>query len=795
MTNLTQLPLATSLTNALAYGIQNGNDVAIPGSVLAAGIPNLLPFVGPFSALTPASQFQGYAAITTDLGLFESNGISWLAVGSVGGLPLLPGVYTFVTLPPAVANPNVIAITSDKGPAASTAGVWNLLFNPTNATVQIANNSPLTGAVNGTAYAATITASNAAAPVTWFLQNLVGANVWAIDPNTGIISLTPSHTETSVFMVQVTDATGATSQKIFTIVVAASTLTPAATPQFSPAPGTFGVAKTISITCTTPGASIFYTTNGSTPSTSSTPVTGGVLVNATSTIQAIAIASGFSQSAIGSATYTITTSGAVYKFAGTNGFYMMPPQYGIANSGGIANDFGWIKRFALNPVKGFIQQRQWQDLVQGSTIDNNTAHAIAGTGNYAGFTSEVGNGFNLLQAYAPGAFYGLYWNGIEIWKSPQSTPGCVPNYILNCGGNLTVPNTFGSGSTTAYTLYQYTAPNIVGKCGFLFYAFNSPAATPPVNYGFAMPMYNDPGVMNCLANDIQALSLFTLGASTAYSAGTTYAALGQAVSSGGLFYANISTSNTGNTPASSPTFWKQITNFSSYAGLTLDTCPLVILATGDNTETSAIFNQGPAVAGQTSSANACTYQNWYAGYFGTSAVKKAAFPHTPNCLCESFLTEGSDGTAQPSSTWTAFMATQNALQGTAYAQADISTTAFIAGSMHVQNAAAAYLGLNPAQDYTQPPFSGNLPAFGSFATNYKGVTLCFNQVQPLDFVGGTVTTSTVNKLVATMVQFGATHGFISPQDNNFNTTAWAAVIQPALVAGTQLIGTRPSNLP
>lgn len=707
--------------------------------------------------------------------------------------PWLPGpAVPFLSLPPPVANPNIYAATTDKGAVYSNGAVWQLLFNATSATVQIANNSPLSGAVNGTAYSTTLSVTNATAPVTWFLQNLVGANVWAINASTGVISLTPSHTETSVFVVQVTDATGASDQKTFTLVTAGSGATAAATPTFSPVAGTYAVSQSVTITCTTASSSIFYTTNGSTPSTSSTPYTGPVSISATGTLQAIATASGFSQSAVGSAAYTITAAGAFYKFASSQGDYLMPPQYGIAQSANIANDLGWIKKMVANPSKGFIQQRQWPDLDQGSTLDNTTAHAVAGTGNFAGFTSEVGNCFNLLQAYSPGAYYGLYVNGLEIWKANAGVPGCIPNYILNASsGAISVPLTFGSGTTTAYTMYQYTASGISGKCGFLFYAFNSPAAG---NYGFVMPMYNDPGVMNAFANMFQALALFQLGASSAYNSGTTYTALGQAVSSGGNFYANISTSNTNNTPASSPTFWKQITNFASYAGLTLDQCPFFIYL-GENTETSAIFNQGPAVAGQTSSANACTYQNWYLGYNGMATAKKAAFPHTMTGLCQSFLIEGTDGVQQPPSTWTTYMASQNTQQGIAYSQADISTTAFTAGSQHVQNAAAAFLGLDPSQNYALSPFNGTLPAFGSFATNYKGTMPCILQVQPLDYVGGTVTTSTMNKLISTMVNFGATHRFWSAQDDNFNTTAWAAVIQPAFTAGTAVTTTRPSNLP
>ena len=81
---------------------------------------------------------------------------------------------------------------------------------------------------------------------------------------------------------------------------------PAATPTFSPAAGTYSSAQTVTISTATPSATIYYTTNGSTPTTSSTVYSGPITVSATETLQAIAVASGYSTSAVGSAAYTIT---------------------------------------------------------------------------------------------------------------------------------------------------------------------------------------------------------------------------------------------------------------------------------------------------------------------------------------------------------------------------------------------------------------------------------------------------------------------------------------------------------
>jgi hypothetical protein len=80
---------------------------------------------------------------------------------------------------------------------------------------------------------------------------------------------------------------------------------PAATPAFSSAGGVYARAQTVTITSATPGASIYYTTNGAAPTTHSTLYTGPVKVSKTDTIRAIAGAPGMPSSLVSSALYTI----------------------------------------------------------------------------------------------------------------------------------------------------------------------------------------------------------------------------------------------------------------------------------------------------------------------------------------------------------------------------------------------------------------------------------------------------------------------------------------------------------
>jgi glucosylceramidase len=84
----------------------------------------------------------------------------------------------------------------------------------------------------------------------------------------------------------------------------------AATPSFWPIPGSYSPTQ-ITLSDTTANSTIYYTTDGSTPSTSSTKYTGPVTISATATIKALATASGFSPSAVATGAYTVPTQNGV----------------------------------------------------------------------------------------------------------------------------------------------------------------------------------------------------------------------------------------------------------------------------------------------------------------------------------------------------------------------------------------------------------------------------------------------------------------------------------------------------
>ena len=84
-----------------------------------------------------------------------------------------------------------------------------------------------------------------------------------------------------------------------------STVETVATPTFSPAEGTFTEAQNVTISCATSGATIYYTTDGNTPTTNSSVYSSAIPVSTTTTIKAIAAKSGMNNSDVATATYTI----------------------------------------------------------------------------------------------------------------------------------------------------------------------------------------------------------------------------------------------------------------------------------------------------------------------------------------------------------------------------------------------------------------------------------------------------------------------------------------------------------
>ncbi len=74
---------------------------------------------------------------------------------------------------------------------------------------------------------------------------------------------------------------------------------------FSPAPGTFTSVQQVTLSDTTPGAVIYFTLDGSVPTTSSARYAQPIPVLQSTTIKAVATASGYAMSDVSTGIYVI----------------------------------------------------------------------------------------------------------------------------------------------------------------------------------------------------------------------------------------------------------------------------------------------------------------------------------------------------------------------------------------------------------------------------------------------------------------------------------------------------------
>jgi N-acetylmuramoyl-L-alanine amidase len=113
--------------------------------------------------------------------------------------------------------------------------------------------------------------------------------------------ITVSNTETvNAIATEIGDANSVIASATYTI-----TTPTASTPSFSPGGGTYTGAQSVTISASS-GTTIYYTTNGTAPTTSSSLYSGPIAVSASTTIEAIAVETGYNTSPVATAAYIIS---------------------------------------------------------------------------------------------------------------------------------------------------------------------------------------------------------------------------------------------------------------------------------------------------------------------------------------------------------------------------------------------------------------------------------------------------------------------------------------------------------
>lgn len=166
-----------------------------------------------------------------------------------------------------------------------------------------------------------------------------------------------------------------------------------ATPEFSVTAGTYITSKSLALSTTTVGAIIYFTTDGSTPTNSSTEYSRAISVDASQTIKAIAVKADWENSAVASAeyiinalefgTFTDSRDSNVYKWVqiGTQVWMAENLNYKTSSgsfcySGSIANCNTYGRLYTWRTVRGVCptgwhlpSDEEWEELAESVAND------------------------------------------------------------------------------------------------------------------------------------------------------------------------------------------------------------------------------------------------------------------------------------------------------------------------------------------------------------------------------------------------------------------------------------------
>ena len=191
--------------------------------------------------------------------------------------------------------------------------------------------------------------------------------------------------------------------------------TPAAPPVFSPGGGSYSRAQTVTITEASTGTSIYYTTDGTIPTPSSTLYTGPVPIAYSTTLQAIAYGGTYGPSPIASADYAIQTTTANLALSG-------PDPYTLTCT---------VKGTSIGGVGG----------PTGSVTFTDSASSVP-LGSASLGASTLGPDFDPPVSFPVGS-------AGPLWLSGDFNGDGIPDLLLSAGGTIEIMWGQGGGTFLA----------------------------------------------------------------------------------------------------------------------------------------------------------------------------------------------------------------------------------------------------------------------------------------------------------------------------------------------------------
>lgn len=323
-------------------------------------------------------------------------------------------------------------------------------------------------------------------------------------------------------------------------------------PPFWPVPGPYSYSPNVQLSGPQGTAAIIYTTNGSSPAFSGTcTATNGIAVAnnfslsvpTTTTVKftpCVGGVGGTMQTGLYTINGSVTTwyiradGGTRYSANVTSGQCNGKFDVSYSSTGGSGtnqncayNDF----RYLWDDNSGLVGQGAWV-ISGGDTVIVRGCAALAGQVNpdnphcRIGWDKPIGSGVDSSWCYAVGNS-GCYPPTIPAGSPSQHTRFLGQNYAACNTGGATNPKDYASNLTQIFG-------------GFALAYIMNVKSTANVDF-------------QCL--EITAHNATVPSGHTAWASGSTYV-VGNSVTSGGIVYDSIQAANTGNTPATSPTFWR-----------------------------------------------------------------------------------------------------------------------------------------------------------------------------------------------------------------------------------------------
>jgi hypothetical protein len=298
-------------------------------------------------------------------------------------------------------------------------------------------------------------------------------------------------------------------------------LNAAATPTFSPSGGSYNTAQIVTINDTTTGANLYYTLDGSVPTTASTLYTGPVTLSKSATLSAIAVASGFANSGVASANYVIGTGVATPVITPTGGTFATAQSVTITDATGGATIY-----YTIDGSMPSSSSTLYSGPITVASSETITAIAIASGTPSSPATATFVINIASAPAAAPPTFNpaaGTY-SAVQQVILNDATSGAVMYYTLD-GSVPTTSSTAYSGPINVTT--SETIKAIATAPGFSTSAVASAAYT--INLAVPPPTFDPPAGTYTSAQSVSlsdtasgAIIYYTVDGSTPTTSSTVY---------------------------------------------------------------------------------------------------------------------------------------------------------------------------------------------------------------------------------------------------------------------------------